>query len=344
MGAVMSSNAQKDATRTNRKNVKDTNKANLWLNMISRGLPITDEMASSLGLSADMVGSSSAVLPYYMKGIEKELSAIATSTSQSIRDASPTAEGLQEILGRYSEGFSAADTLANDISSGRVTQQMLDEQEPVGQARMDVAAGKKNAALEALRSTLNEIDAIQAKKGYSGDSFGNRMLKFNARRGIANQWASDIGGAKLQNALDKAALQEQGRTLRIGNIGLSDRLARASVDRATIPGKTLAEQSKTSMAPFEFFNLGPHNFSAQQTPPTVAPVAGAGQLIAQAGAGVGNTALNYYLNQQLQTQQANQARNNAEWLKLSNTNVGGGAGAPAGDYGAGSADWAAGLA
>jgi hypothetical protein len=304
VGAVLSSDSAENANRTNRRNARDTNTTNVILNMLARGGTIDAATAHRLGLPDNLVGQSSAVLPYYLSDIEQSTGMQAGALTNAIQSlyASPELEmaDYQRILGKYQPGFDANQQFATDIATGAETNKILGEAAPVFQARTDVATGKKNAALESLKETLNDIDAIQARKGYTGDTFGNRLLKFNARRSIATQGADDLGQAALQNAIEKAGLQQSGRQMRLNNVNLGDTLSRSDISRRALPGTATAQRFNTSLGPLQFFNIGPHQFTPFQNLPNQNPETSPWQLAAQGAAGVGNTALNYYLQNNLQ--------------------------------------------
>jgi hypothetical protein len=304
LAAAWQTDAQNKATDANQQNVQDTNRTNLLLNMLARGLPIDAAMARTYGLPESVAGSGSALLPYYMGDTEQTLGTNAADLALAIQSLydSPEAEmqDYENIMGRFAPDAAAADRAASDVVSGRTTQQMLDEAAPVFAARTDLANTRKNAALEQLKETLNDIDAIQARKGYSGDSYGNRMIKFNARRGIATAGAGELGQANLENALAKAAIQGQGRQMQLSSLDLPDRRAQSAILRRQMPGTAAAQRSQSSMAPLSFFNLGPHSFSPFQTPPQEQPVAGVGQILAQNSAALGNAGLGYLMQSDLQ--------------------------------------------
>lgn len=251
--------AQQSAATVNASSVQKTNMANTILALMARGGSIDAATAKALHLPASLVGTAAAVLPYYMGDIEKNAGLAAGSMTQAIQQlqGSPAYQSgqYQAVFQQFAPAFAANAKTANDLASGATTNQMISEAQPVFGARMDVATGKRNSDLEQLKATLNNIDSIQAKKGFSGDSTSNQMVKFNARRAIAGDASGAISNAKLQNAMDTAGLQQQGRNLQLQNINLPDTLATAAASRVGAPGRNMAADYNTSLSPLNFFKI-----------------------------------------------------------------------------------------
>ena len=302
---VFESESQKKSNKAQVKATEATNKANLALHIMSRGGKLTAKEAAELGLPADAIGKSSSILPYYLSGIEESAGQNASELVSAMQNYggfdSPEAEMdyYRSIIGKYQPAFDAAGKVATQAVDGTMSEQMLAEAEPVFAARTNLAQSKKSAGLEAIAQTLNEINAIQARKGYTGDSLGNRMLEFNARRMINQEGAADIGNAALENAIARAAIQQQGRQLQLGSLNLPDQVAQSELARTTLPASTAAARHSASLAPLEFFRIGIGNVPRQQAPPSSAftPVASTGQAIATGVSALGNAGLNIWASQ-----------------------------------------------
>lgn len=301
--ASQQASSQDAANATNANNTLSTNRTNVLLNLISRGAPITATDAQTLGLDPSLIGQSSAVLPYYLSAQEPQLGNNAANSALAIQSfyGSPQLElqDYQNILQGFQPSINNANRLTSDILSGNTTQQMLAEEQPVAAARTSLAQTQKNAALEQLASTLNQIDAIQQQKGYSGDSYGNRLMKFNAARGIATQGAADLGQAALQNALEKQGVQQAGRNLQLNNLSLPGQMAQSEIALKGVPSTAMASRYSAAMQPLSAFSIGKSNFTPFQMPPLVGPNANTGQIVGQTLAGLGNSAGNFMANQSL---------------------------------------------
>lgn len=278
------------------------NASQLMLDIAARGGPL-----SGAGVPEELQGIESALLPYYFGVTEKNLSSDAAALYQALKDRMGPSDvriaEYDDLLGRYDRASEANDKLVEDLALGNLTEQALAESAPVFNARRGVAESRRNSSLEALQETLNEIDAIQAGKGYSGDSTGNRMLRFNARRQIGNQTAADLAGVNLQNAMDERTIREAGRQQRIGSIDLPNALAIAAAKRKQLPISAVASERATAMQPFDFFRIQPGQFS-QPNQLKAADNSLIANSIGQATSTIGGALLKYYTNQDLKKQAA----------------------------------------
>lgn len=286
------------------------NKLTSLKELVARGAPITKEMADALGLSKDMIGKSSAVLPMHLAKYETQLGQQAAEVARTLqeyyRDPAADVAANEKLVKSWGASVDQADQMAKDILSGKTTEQMLSDAQPVFDARMQLAQTRKNTQLEKLSEQLNRIDAIQSRKGYTGDSFGNRMVKFNAERGIAADAASELGSANLQNALEKAAIQQQGRELQLNNMDLPDSRTSSAIGRRTLAQDAAADRANNGMASslgsLSFFNIGPHGVipaqAAQINPrmQTVTPAITGKSALASGLAGLANSLSGALLN------------------------------------------------
>jgi hypothetical protein len=298
IGGIFQANSQDKATKQNAKNVQDSNRMNLLLSLMSRGTALSESEANSLGVP-ELAGKSSAVLPYYLADIEKATGTAAGKMALAIQKAAPTIGDYTKIVAPYLAQAGQARDIAGNLLSGQMTQQMLSEEAPVAAARSEVAQTQKNTALESLDKTLNEIDAIQARKGYSGDSYGNRLLKATTRAGVMSASSGAIAQANLANELEKQAVKEKGRNLQLSNLGLPSVLASSALALKRAPTATASSSFADSMQPLSFFNIGNHPFQ-QQNLPLVDSTSKAGLAISGVAAG-GNSALNAGLQKYFQS-------------------------------------------
>src|ERR1041385_8055185 len=303
IGSIFQAGAQDRATEQNAKNVSDTNRINLILASMARGAPLTDAQAAALGIP-QLAGKSSAILPYYLSDIEKSTGMNAGALTMAIQNYGGTpAQQLAKAkasVDQFRPAQVQANQLGEDILSGATTRQMLSEQAPVSAATMGVATGERDAALQALDQTLNDIDNIQARKGYSGDSYGNRLLKATARSSIMGGAARDIGQAKLANARAVQGSQEKGRALQLNNLDLPGKMAASEAQFENLPSAIVAQRFGTSMSPLGYFNIGNHPFQ-QQNLPLVDYTSKAGLALSGLGSNAGS-ALNYALRRNLANQ------------------------------------------
>lgn len=287
--AVAAKSAKKSAKETNAR-IAAQNADQIMLDMAARGAPIY-----GANLPAEIQGSEAAILPYYGGRTEVDLFNNARQIWDSIQASGGTPEQkmatFKQMLEQYEPANNANRNLVFDLATGKMTEQGVIESQPVFKARLGSAEAKRNAGLEALRETLNEIDAIQAGKGYSGDSTGKRVLRFNARRAIGTQSAADLADANLQNALEERTIRSQGRDKQIAGLGLADTMARADLSRTQIPEEAMTKSYINALQPFSFFNLGTHEFTKPEPYVDMPDTTGA---IASTAAGSLNTFLTNY--------------------------------------------------
>ncbi len=245
-------------------------------------------------------------------GVDKDLvNRIATLESR-LKAATPNAErsginpGIgqaiadqvrqyQQQIGEFQPAFEQGNELINNVASGGVTDQMLAEAKPVQDARIQLANMEKDAGISALQDKLNEIKAIQQRKGYSGDSTASQRLEFDARRRIGTDAARAIGGANLTNAQQTEQIQGAGRDLQLRSLDLPVNRAKQSVDLSNLPANAAQQRFQAALAPFQFFRTGPPQLNVAGQPP-VSSVPSTGQILATAGGRVGELASAGFLN------------------------------------------------
>jgi hypothetical protein len=320
-GGMMAANAAGDAADSAANAQAKSDRANLAMYVMSRGGALDEATVKKLGLPMDLVGKQSSILPLYLSKYESDLGKNAAEMALKLQKGqfeSPEEEMAfyRAIQARYGAANDAARATGISAVDGTMSAEMLADAEPVFAARTGVAESRKNAGLEALAETLNEIDAVQARRGFAGDSMGSRMLKFNARRGIATQGATDLGEARLQNEADRAGLKEAGRQLRLGAINLPDQLASADMSRSSMGERALGSRFNSAMEPLRAFRVEVGNPPNAQTP-TYQTVPSTGEIIANSVSGLGNTAMNYFMSQSLMKQLGSSGNNSNAALQKS---------------------------
>lgn len=293
-------NPQKEAADANAAAQAQTNASNVLLNLIARGMPITPEIASRLGLPASAVGAGGAILPWGMSDTEQFAGANASNLYRNLSAAGLTVDDYKRLVAKYGPSIAQNDKLAEDIASGKITEDMLTENQPVAAERLAGVETRKNAGLEALAQTLNEIDSIQAGKGFSGDSTGNRTMRFNARRQIGTATAADLSNTRLQNAMERQSILSSGRNLRLSNLDLPTSRARSAIDLTNLPSEAVAKNASTAFSTLAPFNIGPHAFTPFQTGPLRQPIPSWVNSLGQDASSAATSAGRYFTQRDLQ--------------------------------------------
>lgn len=261
--------AEEDANNTNIANAKDTNAQNKQLFDESRG------------------SKGNALYPIYArtngKPFEPQLFSDTMGTYNAVNALPPSIrlDNLNNALAPLNEAQNAATRTVAGVYDGSLEKEAIANQQPVNQGRQAVA----NSALTALAQTLNDIKAINARKGYSGDSFGTRLLQFNARRGAGEEMAS----ANLANAIDERQIHNQALLARIQNVGLPYAESQQAVNQSTLAENSVLDQQARRQQIFNNFRIGPGQFAYQRLP-DVKPVASTGQIVAQGISSAATTA------------------------------------------------------
>jgi hypothetical protein len=300
VGAIMSAQAQEDASEKNAQNVRQTNKQNYQMFQESRG------------------SGGSAVMPLYLRTKSGDL--FEKKLGQDLVDAyDSTARPKSDFAAvgdRFGTMSDQAQHTAQGIFDGGVQREMEANAAPVQKARVSF---RRQSAMNTLNKTLGEIGAMQAGRGYSSDSFGDRMLKFQANTGAADE----VSAANLQNLDENRQIADAALQLRLSNLNLPNEETQRAMQLLTMPDEAYLSDQQMRMQPLTFLRIGGAQPFQNQNLPTVQPIPSALQLAAQGTAAAGNMALNYWLQKQT-------AKNYAGAMNSTN---GGGGGYGGGDYG-----------
>ncbi len=183
----------------------------------------------------------------------------------------------QEQITPYNANFAAGDQLITDTFTGDLTNKVLEEAQPVFSARTKLASARADAGIEALQDKLNEINAIQARKGFTGDSSAQNLLQFNARRKIGTDAALERAGTDLTNATEEQSIRNAGRTLQFQSLDIPYNRARQRIQLTDLPTDSASARLNRTMQPFNFFKLGQGSFQVQP-PPTISAIPSASQI------------------------------------------------------------------
>lgn len=278
IGAIDSAGAQANSAESAAMSQKFTNKQNYKMFQESRG------------------STGSAVLPLYLKSSDGTSfeSKIGTDLISDYNDAAVPLSDFQAPMTKYAADQTSADAFAGDIFNGGITRKLLDEAKPVQEARL---ASARSDSMDALNKTLASIDAAQAGKGFTGDSYGNRMLQFQGRKAAGES----ISAASLQNLGENQQIKNYGDvSLPLQNLMLPNQMTRNAEDMVYLPQNNWLNSLKARLDPFNFLRIGAAQPFQYQPLPTAPPIPSTAGLIAQGTSQLGSTALNYYLKNQQQ--------------------------------------------
>lgn len=253
--SVAARNAQKKAEATNRLQQERLNDKNYQFFLESRG------------------SDGYAVLPYYANEngdpMEPILFQDALDTYNVFKETSPQDRmaSYQELVDMFTPAAQGGRNYVDDIYSGQLERKQIADAEPVFGARTDIAKARSLARRDALDKTLNQIKAIAQKRGFSGDSYGKRLLEYNATADINADSAVDLAGAKLENEKQRLGFKQASDNLRQANLFTPYQLGEAAVNMKALPETFTAGQTQKMQGLFQPFNIGTSRYSDQPLPP-----------------------------------------------------------------------------
>jgi hypothetical protein len=303
-GAVLSSQAQKDANRKNARSARQQNQANFLLNLSSRGAALPGSVPG-LTIPEGIAGREAAFLPYYFDDRERQLAESAgevfDATGAMLGTPAEQGARAQATVNRFLPILDQAAGTVEGIYDNSITDEELEFAKPVAESRIKLAGARKDAGLEALQETLNSIKAIQARKGFTGDSLGANRLRFDARRKIFGDAAVDLSQAELANAMEARSIRQGGVNRKLSSLNLPTALAQSRLNLEEQPAEQVSTSFNRRLQPFQFFRTGQNNFEVNGLP-TVQPNAGVGQILSANTAALGQSALRAYSNGAFQSQ------------------------------------------
>jgi len=227
----------------------------------------------------------SAVLPLYLKTEEGKpfeekmgkdiMAAYEEGGNLKMGDFGSTVAGLQPAQAR-------AQQTVNDIFGGGITQKLLSNTAPERQAR---TAAASTSSMEALNKTLANINATQAGRGYSGDSYASRLLQLQAQQATGQAQAQ----AQAQNLKEIGDIRNYGDvTLPMQNLQQPMAMARQAGNFQMLPSDLYYQMLSQRMQPLNMVKLGTGTFQYQPlpTPPPDYSKAQMWSSIGQAGGGL----------------------------------------------------------
>jgi hypothetical protein len=180
----------------------------------------------------------------------------------------------------------ASNQYIQDIFSGALTQQELDNFQPVADARTESVEAEKQAAMDMLRAQQAQIAANRQTQGLGGDSFAQQLLQLRAGQDASRKSAGAQGLARVQNAIDKMNIKNQGIQRTGRNLNAPAQQIANNVGFLTGPQTSYAQAQSQMQQPLNFFNIG------TGTPPGITPISNGGNnsTAAQIFSGVGQAA------------------------------------------------------
>lgn len=269
---ILNSQAQKDAAKLNAQNVAATNAQNYQMFLQSRG------------------SQGNAVLPTYFGDFERNLGTKMASDFNTITGTHPLSS-YQADVNNLKPMQAGANSTAAGIFNGGTQAQMEANFAPVKAARVNFT---RQSAIDSLNKTLGEIGAAQGARGYTGDSFGDRMMRLAANK----QMSTDIAGANMQNLNDERSISDAALQLKLNNLNLPGQMAANNLGMDNAAANAYEANVGGAMQPMTFLRIGGSQPFQNENLPTVNPSMSPFGAASMSANGVGNAALSYWMQQQ----------------------------------------------
>ncbi len=214
---------------------------------------------------------------------EPQLFAQTLKTYNNVNALSPSMEDYQAIAGQAAPGQAGAVRTVDDLYSGKTQDQLLADQGQVSAGRIAQAYVAKGTALEALASTINEIKAIGARKGYKSDGMANNFLNFEARRGAYNAGATGLANANVLNAQDNQRIKAGVLGTQLQNTTMPYQVAKAGIGTANLAADAMIDRTGRNAQLFRPFQTNPSSLQYGPLPETV-PIPSTGAIAGTFGA------------------------------------------------------------
>lgn len=271
-GAMMSADAQGDAADAAANSQRENNAQNYRMFLESRGK------------------GGSAVMPLYMTNSDGSLfeASLGRDLVSGYNQSAPASIASFRRAGMpFADAQNRSTKMVGDIFNGGITDKLLTNAKPVQKARVTTA---RQSSLDALNKTLDSIDAVQAGKGFSGDSYAANKMRFDARKGVGDA----MGAINLQNLSEDRQIRDYGDVqLPLENLSLPWTSARQAMEYANLPQTLYSNAVQQRLAPLSFLRIGGSQPFQYQPIPTAPPIASDGQLMAQGLSGMAGMVSNY---------------------------------------------------
>jgi hypothetical protein len=277
--SAMSADAQEDAADQNARNVKNTNQLNYKMWQESRGL------------------NGNAVMPLYLtdgsgQPWEKALGTkLTTDWDKLVGSTSP--EAFAAATQSQAPALAQANRAVSGLFNGQSEQAQMNNFAPVKAARVSF---NRQSALDALNKTLSEINAVQAGQGFTGDSMGTRLLRFDANKSAGDT----LSGVNLENLQEERSIHDSALSNRLQNAQLPATMAQTDAAFLRLPEDQYLDEINRGLQPMTFLRIGTAQPFQNQNLPVVNPIPSMGQIILQGVNGAANTGLSYWMQNQEQ--------------------------------------------
>lgn len=203
---------------------------------------------------------------------------------------------LERIVGESEGARQGAQRSVSDLFSGALTNQRIASAEPIFAGRTKLAGTQRQGIQQARSDRLAKIEAQQQQRGYSGAGSAETTAALRAAIPF-EQAAAGVGAqAELENAMQRAAIEDEVRRTQLENIELPYYLAQQSASLYDLPAMSAYQPYLALNQALDPYRVNIPYGALPRTPPRVATPSDA-QLYWAAGAesadAIADAALSY---------------------------------------------------
>lgn len=208
--------------------------------------------------------NGSALLPTYFgegdssfeKQMANDLMGGYNAASDYYGDGASRLRKFQGAVDEYSAARRGATDTVNNLFSGRLADQAVEDMQPALEARTAAAKTSRSTYMQALAERLNQIGAGNRARGYSGGGGLAERQLLGATWDANNAGALAEANATYQNAAQVAATREAYRQSRLANANLPYSMSMQNGQMVAMPVSLANQSYSDQQAPLNFFKIG----------------------------------------------------------------------------------------
>lgn len=175
------------------------------------------------------------------------------------------AKNREQLMGLYHAQLDA-DNIVSGLHSGKMADKTLGDQAAVNASRLRQANLKRNAGVESIQQSLNELDAARSAKGFVGSGMADSRGRMAARGGSNLNAVNAVELARLQALTENRNIKSSYRNRQIANASLPARQAAQSLNLDNESINNLAHRQQVAQSPYAFLRMAPATFQESAPP------------------------------------------------------------------------------
>lgn len=224
LGAVLGAKSQKDATQATERNVQATNAANILLDIMARGGTIPAQIGG-IKMPAELVGKSSAVLPYYFGGAESDMASAAVQMFNASLGGDYDAGTTTVRDPRYADPVNGAQNEAADRRRLAQLENEVRGRDGVADWLVPALGEEKRRQIAVLQARLNKTTTSTNVRPDTGAALQNMIRhgegivdKYEPQVEAGDQLISDVFSGDVTRAMLDEAAPVQASRIKLANM------------------------------------------------------------------------------------------------------------------------------